>query len=114
MEGVFASNPDRFTAKELAKRQNHEALTRRGFLLQAVAASGHRKTPEEVAELAEKVGRGRILVCCGGGDQMVAVGLAEALVQQMNAGVAEGGGGVKFVILRAQVMCWRWSSTDKW
>ena len=63
--------------------------------------------------MAEKVGRGRILVCYGGGDQLVAVGLAEALVQQMNAGVTDGGDGLKFVILRAQVMCWRWSSTDK-
>ena len=98
MEGVFASNADRFAAEELAKRQNHEAFTRRGFILQAVAAGGHRKTPEEVAELAEKVGRGRILVCHGGGDQMIAVRLAEALVQQMNAGVGEGGDRVKLVI----------------
>ena len=82
MEGVFASNADRFAVEELAKRQNHEAFTRRGFMLQAVAAGGHRKTPAEVAELAEKAGRGRILVCYGGGDQMVAVKLAEALVQQ--------------------------------
>ena len=92
MEGVLATNADRYAMEELAKRQNNEAFTRKGFILQAIAAGGHRKTPEEVSELAEKVGRGRILVCHGSGDQMVAVRLAEALVQQMNAGVAEEGG----------------------
>lgn len=98
MEGVFATNADRYAAEELAKRQDHEAFTRKGFILQAVAAGGHRKTPEEVAELAAKVGRGRILVCHGGGDQMIAVDLAKALVQQMNAGVAEGGDRVELVV----------------
>ena len=98
MEGVFATNADRYAAEELAKRQNHKAFTRRGFILQAVAAGGHRKTPEEVVELAKNVGRGRILVCHGSGDQMIAVKLAEALVQQLNAGVAEGGDRVEMVI----------------
>ena len=98
MEGVFATNADLYAAEELAKRQNQEAFTCKGFILQAVAAGGHRKSPEELAELAEKVERGRILVCHGGGDQMVAVKLAEELVQQLNAGVAKGGDRVEFVV----------------
>ena len=61
-----------------------------GFILQAVAAWEHRKTPAQVLELAEKVRRGRILVCHGGDDQMVAVALAEELVRLMNAGVGDG------------------------
>ena len=86
------------TRPRLAKWQNQEAFTRKGFILQIVAAGGYRKSPEELAELAEKVGRGRVLVCHGGGDQMIAVKLAEALVQQLNAGVAEGGDRVEFVV----------------
>jgi len=48
--------------------------------------------------VAEKVGRGRILVCRGGGDQMVAVELAEFLVQGTNVGVVEDGERVRLVV----------------
>ncbi|KAM0798620.1 Alpha/Beta hydrolase protein [Usnea florida] len=98
-EGVFATNADRYAAEEVAKRLDHAGFTRMGFILQAVAAGGHRKTPEQVLELAEKVGRGRILVCHGGDDQMVAVALAEELVRLMNAGVGEGEERVRLMVL---------------
>ena len=38
------------------------------------------------------------MVCHGGGDQMVAIKLAEALVQQLNVEVVEGGDRVEFVV----------------
>ena len=58
MEGVFTTNADWYVAEELAERQNQEEFTRKGFILQAIAASDHRNSAEELVELVEKVGRG--------------------------------------------------------
>lgn len=99
MDGVSATNADgdRYAAEKVAKRQNHEGFTRNGFILHAVVAGSQRKTPEQITELVEKVGRGKSSVLHSGGDRMVAVELVEAFMQHVNAGLAEGSERVMFV-----------------
>lgn len=94
---MFAAITDQYALEELIKRQDRRSFTRKRFTLQNLAARGHRKTPEQIGDLAEKVGRGRILVCHGGGNQIGEVRLANSLVLQMNAGVAEDGESVRLV-----------------
>lgn len=88
----FPTSGDRFGASELAKRRNPEAFTRTGFICQALAAGWHHKTPDQVAELADRVGRGRIMVVHGTEDRMITVPHGEVLVEELNAGGKSGEG----------------------
>lgn len=67
----FPMTQDRFAASELAKRQDKEGFTRKGFILQAVAAGWHHKSPEQMREIVEKVGAERICVMHGTLDRMI-------------------------------------------
>ncbi len=85
IDEVFATNTDRYAVDELAKRQNCLSFMQKSFILQALAAEGDRKTPAQIGDLLNKVGRGSLL-CYSGGDQVVEVRLAESPVLQMYAG----------------------------
>ncbi|KAL8803517.1 MAG: hypothetical protein Q9182_003118 [Xanthomendoza sp. 2 TL-2023] len=81
--GDFPTNGDRFAAMELQKRQDAEGFTRKGFICQAIAAGWHHKSPEQLQELADEVGRQRIQVLHGTLDQMISVPHGETLAREL-------------------------------
>lgn len=83
VDGEFPTNSDRFAAQEIQKRLDKVAFTRKGFMLQAIAAGWHHKTPEQLAVIADAVGRERILVMHGMLDNMISVPHAEVLVREL-------------------------------
>ena len=90
MDGILPTNADRFAAEELRKRQDRNGFTRKGFLCQGLAANGHRMSPGKLTELANRLGRGRIVVCHGEADKMIPVLHAEVLFQGLNNERGEG------------------------
>ncbi|KIW06378.1 hypothetical protein, variant [Verruconis gallopava] len=77
----FPTNGDRIAASEVTKRKDTTAYTRKGFIAQAIAAGWHYKSPQQLAELGDKVGRERIMVVHGGIDRMITFPHAEVLLQ---------------------------------
>ncbi|KAF2860822.1 alpha/beta-hydrolase [Piedraia hortae CBS 480.64] len=67
----FPTNGDRFAAGELSKRMNPSAFPKAGFICQLYAAGFHHKSPQQLAQLADAVGRERIMVLHGTGDHML-------------------------------------------
>lgn len=94
----FPTSGDRFAAHELQKRGDPSAFTRAGFIQQAVAAGWHRKSKEQLGDLAERVGRERIMVVHGTLDRMITLPHAEALAD----GLSGDGVEVKKVIWEGQ------------
>ena len=88
-DGEFPTNGDRFAAQEVHKRLDTVAFTRKGFMLQAIAAGWHHKSPEQLAEVADSVGRERILVMHGMLDNMITFPHAEVLVRELG-GIEQG------------------------
>jgi len=82
-EGHFPTNGDRFAAQELKKRQDTDGFTRKGFILQAIAAGWHHKSAKQLEELGDKVGRERILVVHGSIDRMVTTPHGEVLCEEL-------------------------------
>ncbi|KAF2476837.1 alpha/beta-hydrolase [Lindgomyces ingoldianus] len=68
---AFPTNGDRFAANEIWKRSSPEYFQKKGFMLQAIAAGWHYKSPADLKTLAESVGRRRIMVVHGGQDRMI-------------------------------------------
>ncbi|CAL8576461.1 hypothetical protein XPA_002342 [Xanthoria parietina] len=68
---------------ELEKRQDVEGFTRKGFICQAIAAGWHHKSPEQLKELANKVGRQRIQVLHGTLDNMITVPHGDTLAREL-------------------------------
>ena len=85
--GGFPTNGDRFAAQELQKRLDVNGFTRKGFVLQAIAAGWHHKTPEQLREVGEKVGRERIVVLHGTEDRMITFPHGEILSKELGEGV---------------------------
>ncbi|KAI4087565.1 MAG: hypothetical protein LQ339_008882 [Xanthoria mediterranea] len=81
--GDFPTNGDRVAAMELEKRQDVEGFTRKGFICQAIAAGWHHKSPEQLKELADKVGRQRIQVLHGTLDNMITVPHGDTLAREL-------------------------------
>lgn len=67
----FPLTRDRFAASELAKRQDKEGFTRKGFICQAIAAGWHHKSKEQLQQLVNEVGADRICVMHGTIDSMI-------------------------------------------
>ena len=82
-EGHFPTNGDRFAAQELMKRKSVDGYTRKGFLLQALAAGWHHKSRQQLEQLGDKVGRERIQVIHGTVDRMVTFPHGELLAKQL-------------------------------
>lgn len=68
----FPTNGDRFAANEIWKRSHPELVGKAGFILQAIAAGWHYKSPEQLQQIAKTVGKDRIMVVHGTKDQMLA------------------------------------------
>lgn len=83
---TFPTNAHRFVAQEMHKRLDPEHFGRKGFLLQLIAAGWHHKTKEQLGEMAEKVGRERILVMHGTEDRMISPPHGEMLLEFVKPG----------------------------
>lgn len=68
---------------ELEKRQDVEGFTRKGFICQAIAAGWHHKSPEQLKELADRVGRQRIQVLHGTLDNMITAPHGDILAREL-------------------------------
>ncbi|KAK6860738.1 glycylpeptide N-tetradecanoyltransferase [Apiospora arundinis] len=86
--GRFATNYERFAAQEVHKSRDSVGYTKKGFLLQLVAAGFHWKSPSQLKELADRVGRERILVVHGTDDDMITVPHGRKLIEYLEP--AEG------------------------
>lgn len=69
----FDNNYARFVAGEMHKRLDSKHFTTKGFLLQLIAAGWHHKSPAQLREIGDRVGRERILVLHGTADRMISV-----------------------------------------
>ena len=81
--GGFPTNGDRFAAQEVKKRQDTVGFTRKGFILQAIAAGWHHKSAAQLNELANRIGRSRIQVMHGTIDLMITVPHGEVLAREL-------------------------------
>ncbi|RKF83425.1 putative glycylpeptide n-tetradecanoyltransferase protein [Golovinomyces cichoracearum] len=86
--GKFSTNYERYAAHELRKRLDPNLFGRKGFLLQLIAAGWHHKSPEQLKELGDKVGRERILVLHGTEDRMITVLHGQKLIEWLQPGTA--------------------------
>ncbi|EKG17344.1 Alpha/beta hydrolase fold-1 [Macrophomina phaseolina MS6] len=77
----FPLHCDRFAAGEIRKRKDPSSFNRTGFMAQAVAAGWHYKGPAQLSELADKIGRERIMVVHGSEDRMITFPHAKVLVE---------------------------------
>ncbi|CAN8101034.1 unnamed protein product [Discula destructiva] len=76
---LFGTNYERFAASEMHKRLDGVRFTTKGFLLQLIAAGWHHKSRAQLAEMADRLGRERILVMHGTEDRMISVPHAHKL-----------------------------------
>ncbi|KAF1934908.1 alpha/beta-hydrolase [Clathrospora elynae] len=83
---AFPTNGDRFAANELWKRQHPEYFEKPGFMLQAIAAGWHHKSPEQLQQIAETVGKRRIMVVHGTADKMLTFPLGVVLWRGLERG----------------------------
>jgi hypothetical protein len=82
----YPTNWDRFAANELSKRSDKEGFTRKGFMLQAIAAGWHVKTKPQLLEIKDKVGADRIAVLHGTIDRMITFKHFEIIKEEMGEG----------------------------
>jgi pimeloyl-ACP methyl ester carboxylesterase len=97
----YPTNRDRFAANELYKRRDKEGFTRKGFILQAIAAGWHRKTAEQLKQMKWEIGDGRIAVLHGTEDRMITFRHAELLKEAFGDGVT-----YRFWDGRGHVLMW--------
>ncbi|KAI0882385.1 alpha/beta-hydrolase [Annulohypoxylon maeteangense] len=84
--GRFGSNYERFAAQEITKQRDKDGFTKKGFLLQLIAAGWHNKSPEQLTDLGDSVGRKRILVLHGTDDGMISPHHGQKLIEYLKPG----------------------------
>ncbi|KAI1452028.1 alpha/beta-hydrolase [Annulohypoxylon moriforme] len=84
--GKFRSNYERFAAQEITKQRDKDGFTKTGFLLQLIAAGWHSKSPEQLKDLGDNVGRERILVLHGTDDGMISTHHGKKLIEYLKPG----------------------------
>jgi hypothetical protein len=67
----YPTNGDRFAANEIWKRGQPSYFPKSGFILQAIAAGWHYKSPADLQKIASSVGKRRIMVIHGTKDRMI-------------------------------------------
>jgi pimeloyl-ACP methyl ester carboxylesterase len=83
---LFNTNYERFVAQEANKRLDPEAFPQHCFILQAIAAGWHYKSPQQLREIGDRVGRDRILLMHGTADRMITVHHGRELVEKLKPG----------------------------
>jgi pimeloyl-ACP methyl ester carboxylesterase len=109
----FPCNQDRVGAGELRKRMDKKGFTKKGFIMQAVAAGWHSKSQKQLGRLGEGVGRGRIEVFHGTGDGMLVFKHGEMLNEELNWGVEEGADRVEFRVWQGDGHVLPWETRDE-
>lgn len=84
----FDNNFQRFLAGELTKRRDPGFYSKLGIISQLVAAGGHYKSPEQLKHIADVIGRDRIMIMHGPGDNMISVENGKTLMSIMEPGTA--------------------------
>lgn len=85
----FPTAGDRFAAMELWKRSQPGLFSRTGFMCQLLAAGYHHKSPQQLKQLADRIGRDRICVMHGTKDQMITFPHGRTLAEELSKGVGE-------------------------
>ncbi len=96
----FDTNYERYVSQEMHKRLDPTRFGLRGFLLQLIAAGWHRKSPEQLKDMADRIGRERILIMHGDADGMISVPHGRKLIDYVEPGVGmivEGMGHVPMI-----------------
>ncbi|AEO68165.1 uncharacterized protein THITE_2117583 [Thermothielavioides terrestris NRRL 8126] len=91
----FETNAQRFVAQEMHKRLDPARFGLKGFLLQLIAAGWHHKSAAQLREMADRVGRERILVMHGTEDGMISLPHGQKLIEFIQPGkgiIVEGMG----------------------
>jgi hypothetical protein len=107
----FPTNGDRIAANELWKRGHDTYFTKKGFMLQLIAAGWHYKSPVQLAALAESVGKRRIMVVHGTKDRMITFPHAVVLWRGLEKG--EGRTGKEFVGMEDEPDVWDKGEIEK-
>ncbi|KAF2708712.1 alpha/beta hydrolase-like protein [Pleomassaria siparia CBS 279.74] len=107
----FPTNGDRFAANELWKRSNDVYFTKKGFMLQLIAAGWHYKSPEQLAHLANSVGKRRIMVVHGTKDKMITFPHGVVLWRGLEKG--QGRTGREFVGMEDEADIWDQGEVEK-
>lgn len=79
----FDNRYQRFVAEEMHKRADPKRFQTKGFIMQLIAAGWHCKTPEQLKDMADKVGRQRIFVMHGTEDGMISVPHGRKLISYL-------------------------------
>ncbi|KAI0473546.1 Alpha/Beta hydrolase protein [Xylariaceae sp. FL0804] len=83
----FPDNYTRFAAAEIQKQRDPDGgFSKPGFLCQVIAAGWHHKSPEQLAALADVIGRERILVMHGTTDGIISTPHGEKLIEYLRPG----------------------------
>lgn len=107
----FPTNGDRFAANEVWKREHPDLFPRAPFLLQAIAAGWHYKSPKDLLALAEKIGKRRILVIHGTKDRMITFPHGVVLWRGLEKG--EGKTGREYVGMEVEDDVWEEGEVQK-
>ncbi|EGX89397.1 glycylpeptide N-tetradecanoyltransferase [Cordyceps militaris CM01] len=83
----FGSNYQRYQAEEMTKYYPPNVFSRQGLLCQLAAVVGHRKSASQLRDMADAVGRDRILVLHGTEDRMIGANNGEKLIRMIKPAV---------------------------
>lgn len=83
----FGSNYQRYQAEEMKKYYPPNVFSRQGLFCQLAAVVGHRKSASQLRDMAERVGRERILVVHGTLDRMIGANNGEKLIRMLQPAV---------------------------
>lgn len=83
----FGSNFQRYQAEEMKKYYPPNVFSRQGLLCQLAAVVGHRKSASQLRDMADAVGRERILIVHGTQDRMIGANNGEKLIRMIKPGV---------------------------
>lgn len=107
----FPTNGDRFAANELWKRGHGTFFTKKGFMLQLIAAGWHYKSPAQLTSLANSVGKRRIMVVHGTKDRMISFPNGVVLWRGLERG--EGRTGKEFLGMEDEPDVWAEGEVEK-
>lgn len=79
----FDSNFQRFQAQEMTKKRIEGNFSKAGFFCQLSAVIGHNKSADQLRQMADLVGRDRILIMHGTRDRMIPVNNGERLIKMV-------------------------------
>jgi hypothetical protein len=107
----FPTNGDRFGANELWKREQPDYFQKAPFILQALACNWHYKSPQQLQEIANKVGKKRIMVVHGTKDRMITFPHGVVLWRGLEKG--EGRTGREYVGMEVEDDVWEEGEIEK-